>query len=341
MTRQTGEIAVSKRGILLALGALVLIAAIVVYMRRPPVVETVAPSRGAAAEIVYASGVVEPRIWAKVTSLVRERLTELCNCEAQTVEQGAVLARLDDTEAKAALRELEARLSLAREDFNRLRTLIERRVVSEQAVDRARAEVDQAEALIAAQKARLENYVLRAPSAGVVLRQDGEVGEIAEPGEVLFWVGQPKPLLVVADVNEEDIPRVEVGQRVMLRAEAFSSQTLEGAVDSITPKGDPVTKTYRVRIKLPDDTPLRIGMSTDVNIVTRVAKDALLVPSLAMRGNELFVVDDGQARLRKVETGIRGIQAIQVLSGLDENARVITPFPETLTDGTRVKPASD
>jgi membrane fusion protein (multidrug efflux system) len=86
---------------------------------------------------------------------------------------------------------------------------------------------------------------------------------------------------------------------------------------------------------------LRIGMSTDVNIVTRIAKDVLLVPSLAMRGNELFVLDDGQARLRKVETGIRGIQAIQVLSGLDENVRVITPFPETLPDGTRVKPARD
>lgn len=304
--------------------------------QRPPEVAVVAPHRGDIAEIVYASGVVEPRVWAKVTSLVRERIVEQCNCEAEAVEQGALLARLDDSEAKAALKELEARLSLARENFSRLSILAERRAASQQALDQARAEMAQMEALIAGQKAKLDNYVLRAPSAGVVLRQDGEVGEIAEPGEVLFWVGQPTPLLVVADVNEEDIPRVEVGQRVLLRSDAFPKQMLDGAVDSITPKGDPVTKTYRVRISLPDETPLRIGMSTDVNIVTRVVKDALLVPSLAIRDNTLFLAEKGRARRRIVEVGIRGLSDVQILSGLGEDARVIMPFPQELADGSRL-----
>lgn len=317
------------------------VALVLLYSFRPEAVAVVTPTRGDAAEIVYASGVVEPRIWAKVTSLVRERIVEECNCEAQTVEQGAVLARLDDSEAKAALNELAARLSLARENLSRLTILSERRVASDQALDQARAEVDQVEALLAAQKARLENYILRAPSAGVVLRQDGEVGEIAEPGEVLFWVGQPTPLLVVADVNEEDIPRVELDQRVLLRSDAFPGNMLEGAVDSITPKGDPVTKTYRVRIALPEKTPLRIGMSTDVNIVTRVAENALLVPSLAVRGNALYLAEEGRARLHEVEVGIRGITNAQILSGLAEAAKVISPFPENLDDGARVTLAKE
>jgi membrane fusion protein (multidrug efflux system) len=329
------------RLIAIAVAAAAAIGAGLWYMRQPALVQTVAPTRGDAAEIVYASGVVEPRIWAKVTSLVRERLVELCNCEAQTVEQGAMLARLDDTEAKAALRELEARLNLARDNFARISVLVERRVSSDQAMDQARAEVEQGEAMLAAQKARLDSYVLRAPSTGTVLRQDGEVGEISEPGNVLFWVGQPAPLLVVADVNEEDIPRVDLRQRVLLRSDAFTDRVLEGIVDSITPKGDPVTKTYRVRVKLPDDTPLRIGMSTDVNIVTRVAKDALLVPSLAMRGNRLYVVEDGRAGLREVQTGIRGVQTIQVTAGLAENALVISPYPEALADGARIKTAGE
>ena len=327
------------RLIAIAVAAAAAIGAGLWYIRQPALVQTVVPTKGDAAEIVYASGVVEPRIWAKVTSLVRERLVELCNCEAQTVEQGAMLARLDDTEAKAALRELEARLNLARDNFARISVLVERRVSSDQAMDQARAEVEQGEAMLAAQKARLDSYVLRAPSAGTVLRQDGEVGEISEPGNVLFWVGQPAPLLVVADVNEEDIPRVDLRQRVLLRSDAFTDRILEGTVDSITPKGDPVTKTYRVRVKLPDDTPLRIGMSTDVNIVTRVARDALLVPSLAMRGNRLFLVEDGRARLREVQTGIRGVQTVQVTAGLAENALVISPYPEALADGARIKTA--
>jgi RND family efflux transporter MFP subunit len=182
---------------------------------------------------------------------------------------------------------------------------------------------------------------LRAPTAGVVLRQDGEVGEIAEPGEVLFWVGQPAPLLVVADVNEEDIPRVDIGQRVLLRSDAFSGRSLEGSVDSITPKGDPVTKTYRVRIALPDDTPLRIGMSTDVNIVVQVAENALLVPSLALREEVLFTVEEGRARRREVEVGIRGIRDAQILSGLGEDAQIVSPYPDELAEGARVKLAGE
>jgi membrane fusion protein (multidrug efflux system) len=306
------------------------------YIWRPVDVSVATPWRGDAAEIVYASGVVEPRIWAKVTPLVRERIVEQCNCEGSHVAKGDTLARLDATEAQAALAELEARLNLSREDFRRLTILAERNTASQQALDRSRSEVVQLEALVAGQKARLASYVLSAPSAGIVLRQDGEVGEVAELGTVLFWVGEPTPLIVVADVNEEDIPRVKPSQRTLLRSDAFPGRSLEAVVDSITPKGDPVTKTYRVYFRLPDDTPLRIGMSTDVNVITRVSEKALLVPSVAVQGNKVFVVEGGKARLREVMTGIRGTNGIEILSGLDDNARIVSPYPQTLTDGARV-----
>ncbi|MCA1369756.1 efflux RND transporter periplasmic adaptor subunit [Bradyrhizobium sp. BRP14] len=306
---------------------------------RPTEVSVVQPSRGDAAEIVYASGTVEPRTWAKVAPVVRDRIVEQCDCEGSRVEHGDVLARLDDSQVRATLGELEARLALAQEEFRRLSVLAERNVSSQQAVDRARSDLLQIEALIAGQKARLETYILRAPSPGVVLRQDGEVGEVAELGSVLFWVGEPRPLLVVAEVNEEDIPRVEVGQRALLRADAFPGRNLEAIVDSITPKGDSITKTYRVRLRLPDDTPLKIGMSTDVNIVIRVAKNALLIPSTAIEGNDVFVVEGRVARRRTIRTGIRGSSGIEVLAGIDDNAHVVSPFP-ALADGARVTTAA-
>jgi len=305
---------------------------------RPPHVAIVTPSRGNAAEVVYATGVVEPRIWAKVTPLVRERIVELCNCEGKPVERGAILARLDDREAQAVLAELQARLRLAREELERLTALVGRNAASARALSEASSEVAQLEALVAGQTARLESYVLKSPMAGVVLRQDGEVGEIAEPGDVLSWVGQPQPLLVVAEVNEEDIPRVEVGQRALLRADAFPDRSLEALVDSITPKGDPVTKTYRVRLALPETTPLLIGMTVEVNLVVGVQESALLLPASAAEGNMVYVVDEsGNAYRRELEIGIRGTSEIEILSGIDEDARIIAPFPEDLRDGTRVK----
>ncbi|RWB52864.1 efflux RND transporter periplasmic adaptor subunit [Mesorhizobium sp.] len=310
------------------------------YLLRATPVSIVTPWRGDAAEIVYASGSVEPNSWAKVAPVVRERIVEQCNCEGARVAQGDVLARLDDSEVRAALGELEARRALAEQEFQRQSVLAEKNAASQQALDRARSELSQIEALVAGQKARLETYVIRAPSPGVVLRQDGEVGEIAELGTVLFWVGEPKPLLVVAEVNEEDIPRVEIGQRTLLRADAFPGQNLEAVVDRITPKGDPVTKTYRVYFQLPDDTPLRIGMSTDVNIVIRVSKNALLVPSVAIEGNNVFVVEGETTRRREVRTGIRGTNGVEVLSGIDARAQVISPYPTELADGARVTVAA-
>ncbi|MCY1303664.1 efflux transporter, RND family, MFP subunit [compost metagenome] len=123
----------------------------------------------------------------------------------------------------------------------------------------------------------------------------------------------------------------------MLRSDAFPNQKLEATVDSITPKGDPVTKTYRVRFRLPDDTPLRIGMSTDVNIVVRVSHGALILPTVALEGTKAAVIDGNHARIRELKTGIRGADGVEILSGLEDGERVVSPFPTGLADGTRVK----
>lgn len=322
----------------LVLLGIALLAAAAAYWRfsRPQEVAAVSPKRGDAAEIVYATGVVEPRTWAKVAPLLRERIVELCNCEGEPVERGAVLARLDSRQPEAALAELKARQKFTQTEYERITALMERRVASEQTLDRARSELGQIQALIAGQETRLESYVLRAPMSGIVLRQDGEVGEVAEPGTVLFWVGEPKPLQIEADVNEEDIPRVALGQRALLKADAFPNQVLEGKVDSITPKGDPVAKTYRVHLALPEDTPLRIGMTVEVNVVVRVEPGALLIPTNAVRGSSLFVLNGGVARRRDVQIGIRGASNTQIQQGLAETDRVIAPFPEDLADGAKV-----
>src|SRR3972149_3235301 len=138
-----------------------------------------------------------------------------------------------------------------------------------QALERTSMDLQQVQALIAVQFERIGDYTITAPMDGILLRRDGEVGEIAEAGQVLVRVGVPKPLQIVAEVNEEDIPRVAVGQTVLLRTDAFAGQRLEGRVREITPMGDPVAKTYRIRVALPDDTPLLPGMSVEANVITR------------------------------------------------------------------------
>jgi RND family efflux transporter MFP subunit len=304
---------------------------------RGPEVTVVAPARGTAVEIVYATGSVEPIRWAKVASLIRDRIVELCYCEGETVKKGDMLARLDDRELRAQLDELKAREDFSKRELSRVTELIGRGAATTQAFERASTDLRQIQALISVQVEKLADYTIVAPMDGVVLRRDGEVGEIAEAGQILFRVGVPKPLQVVAEVNEEDIPRVAVGQLVLLRTDAFLGARLEGHVREITPMGDPVAKTYRIRVALPDDTPLQPGMSVEANVVTREKPGALLVPADAVQGNAVFVVEGDRARRRAVETGIRGARAVEILGGVGEEDRVVSPAPTDLSDGARVR----
>jgi RND family efflux transporter MFP subunit len=307
------------------------------WLTRGPTVTVVAPARGTAAEIVYATGAVEPVRWAKVTGLIRQRLVDICDCEGKSVKRGDVLAKLDDKELRAQLHELRAREDFAEREMGRVSELVGRGAATTQAHERASTELRQIRGLISVQMEKLDQYTIVSPIDGIVLRKDGYVGEIVEAGQILFRVGVPKPLEVNAEVNEEDIPRVKVGQVVLFRTDAFPGRRIEGNVREITPMGDPVAKTYRIRVDLPDDTPLRIGMSVEANIVVEEKENALLVPADALRGGHVFVADGGRAVRREVKVGIRGTRAIEILSGLTEQDRVISPAEASVKDGERVR----
>jgi RND family efflux transporter MFP subunit len=297
--------------------------------------------RGDAAEIVYATGVVEPVRWAKVISLQRKRIVDLCDCEGKAVKTGDVLARLDDSQERATLAELEARRERLAGDVARIQGLVKLNAAPQTTLDNTITLLREFQARIDAQQERIDDLVLRAPMDGTVLRRDGEIGEIAGTGanDVLFWVGQRKPMRIVSDVNEEDVPRVKQGQKVLLRAEGFPKTQLLASVGEITPKGDPATKTFRVYLSLPNDSPLMIGMSVEANIVTQEKKGVLLLAAEALQGDAAFVVEDGRLEKRRLRTGLRGTRMIEIMEGVKEGEQVATPARPNWRDGMRVRAA--
>ncbi|MGE0659481.1 MAG: efflux RND transporter periplasmic adaptor subunit [Reyranellaceae bacterium] len=323
-------------GIILAAGSVV-----AVWWRFSSAVyiETAVATRGAVVEAVYATGTVEPVNWAKVSPTVSGRLTEIAGRDNMRVRRGDVLARLDDAEARARVIEADARFAYWRDELARQRTLADRGVASREAFDRAQAEYLAAQAAQIVAARRLADLVLVSPMDGVVLRQDGEIGEVVDKLQTLFWVGQPRPLRAIVDVDEEDIPLVAAGQAALVKADAFPDASIEGAVIEVTPKGDPLNKSYRVRVSLPDDTRFHIGMTVETNIVVREAADALLVPIDALVDGSVFVVNDGSVERRKIRIGIRGRDRVEVLAGLGAGDRVALNPPAGLADGARVRVA--
>ncbi|MEW5729802.1 MAG: efflux RND transporter periplasmic adaptor subunit [Pseudomonadota bacterium] len=324
--------------LLIALAALGVLAFL--YARNGGMTVAVAAAeRGAAVEAVYATGTVEPETWARIGPVTTGRIAEILAFEGDTVTAGQPLARLDDREAVARVAELEARAAYWREEVERARVLAARGIRSREAEDKAASEYNAALAAIKAARQRRLDLVVTSPIDGVVLRRDGEVGEVVDTNDALFWVGEPAPLRITADVDEEDIALVRPGQEVLIKADAFPDRVLTGAVDRITPKGDPINKTFRVRVRLPGDTPLMIGMTTEINVITDREENALLVPATAVIDGRLFVVDDGVAVARQVRTGIRGRDRVEIVDGLTAGEVVVASPPAGLKDGDRVRPA--
>ena len=308
-------------------------------LARGPAVQVAIAETGDAAQVVYATGTVEPLQWAKVTALQRKRIIDICKCEGRAVKKGEVVARLDDAEERAVLSELQARLERLRADAERTGKLVERNAMSRISYEEKLTEVREFEARVAAQKDRINDLELKSPVDGIVLRRDGEVGEVAGTAvnDVLLWVGQPKPLRVVAEVNEEDIGKVSEGQKALLRHDGFDDGALEATVQSLTPKGDPKTKTFRAYLALPSDTPLMIGMSIEANIIVREASGVTLVPADAIDDGKMQVVEDGRAIHRAVDIGIRGSRMVEIRSGLNAGEEVLSPWRGDLKDGARIR----
>ena len=294
---------------------------------------TVAP----VSEAIYGTGTVEPQRWAKVVPLQRRRLVELCSCEGQQVKAGQVLGRQDDAEERSALQELQVSNQQAQRDLDRAEKDRGKSDAAQTEYEQRWTQFEESKTRIAAQKVRIDALVLRAPLDGMVLRRDGEVGEIAGPTDVLFWVGPPAPMQVVAEINEEEINRIVVGQKALLRSEAFPGQALRASVSQITPKGDPTRKTFRVYLLLPPDTPLRIGMSVEANIIFREKASALVVPAEAVAGNAVQVVVNDRIERVPVTVGIRGSRKVEIVGDVSRGMAVLSPARIDLADGTKVR----
>ena len=304
---------------------------------QPPTVTTAVAVRAPVSEAIYGTGTVEPERWAKVVPIQRRRLVELCRCEGQAVKAGQVLGRQDDAEERSALHQLEINNEQLERDLNRALRDRDKSEAAKTEYEQRSTQFEESKSRINAQKVRLDGLVLRAPLDGMVLRRDGEVGEIVGPTDVLFWVGPPAPMQVVAEINEEEITRIAVGQKAFLRSEAFSAQALRATVSQITPKGDPTRKTFRVYLLLPRDTPLRIGMTVEVNIIYREKTAAIVVPNEAVSGNAVQVVSNGKVQRVPVTVGIRGSRNVEIIGDVSKDTTVLSPARADLADGTRVR----
>ncbi|MFO1420632.1 MAG: efflux RND transporter periplasmic adaptor subunit [Candidatus Competibacteraceae bacterium] len=325
-----------RHGILWTLIVLALLAAAGAWrLLGPLAVEVARPTRGPAVRAIYATGTVEPTVMLPVAPRATGRLLELKADEGDQVREGQELARLEDADLQRSVDELEARARFARLQLDRAQTLLDRGLGTVLERDRARSDWQAADAAAARARALRGFMALTAPADGQILRRDGEVGQTIPANQPIFYFSSRDPSRIEAEVDEEDILLVRPGQRVLIRAPALPDRIIEGKVAAITPKGDPVSRAFRVRIEPEGDFPLRIGMTAEVNIVVTERPDALLVPASAVVDGQVWILRDGYLRRQPVQTGIRGESRIEILSGLTGNDDIVVRPVAGLVEGRR------
>ena len=242
------------------------------------------PSVAAANSVLDASGYVVARRQATVSSKVTGKVREVFVEEGMRVEQGQVVATLDDTteqaqlsvavaradSARAALAEFEAQLRNARLDRDRQRDLAERGLTSTASLDAAEAlfdelaarletgkeNVDVADSNVALAEDALSNMTIRAPFAGMVVSKNAQPGEMISPISAgggftrtgICTIIDTDSLEVEVDVNEAYIQRVVAGQSVSAVLDAYPDWRIPAEVIAIIPTADRQKATVRVRI---------------------------------------------------------------------------------------------
>lgn len=317
--------------------------AVLIWRASPPRIAVVHPHRGDAIEAVYATGTVEPTIMLPIAARITARLIELDADEGDRVRAGQQLGRLEDTDLENNLAQLRSQEAFARAEYERYAALLPRGVIARTQYDKARADWRSAHALAARAAAELRFARLLAPTDGTVIRRDGEIGQLLTPGTAVFWLAVASPPRVTADVDEEDVARVAPGQAVLIRADAFPGRVFRGHVRSVTPKGDPTARSYRVRIAFDGSTPLQVGMTAEVNIVVRRRSDALLLPAGAIDNGRVWVVRAGRLESRPVVVGSQGERQVEIVSGLTSGDAVAAAPAEWMRVGkaVRVQPQAD
>jgi RND family efflux transporter MFP subunit len=289
-------------------------------------------SRVATEDVV---GTVRPKLSATIEAKVTGRVEEMFVVPGQTVTNGQWLVQLDAHEIQAQFDQAAAARQQAESDFKRASDLATQKILSQSEFDAAQSKFRMADAAEAAARTMLGYTKITAPFAGVITRKLADVGDLAMPGKTLLQMENPAALRLDADVPAALINNVNLGDKLAVSI-AGVTNNLDGTVAEMSPAADPNSRTFLVKLDLPNVAGLRSGQFGRVAIPVGEVK-AIHVPvsAVVQRGEMemVFVVANGHAQLRLVKTGARVGDEIEVVSGLDSGETIVTEGATDLVDG--------
>lgn len=302
----------------------------------------VAPVRTASIPLVEtAVGTIRPVHETAIGSKLLARVMEVNMKAGQTVKDGDVLVRLDDTDLRAKLRQAEAALNSAEAaraqavaDAERAASLVKSNAISRQDFERATTAVKSADAEMARSRetineirATLDWATIRSPMTGLVIDKKVDVGDMVTPGQQLATLLDPKRMQLVASVRESLAHRLKAGQTIEVQIENLSKQC-SGTISEIVPEAESASRAFQVKVTGPCPEGVYSGMFGRI-LIPLDEEQVLLIPRRAIQSvgqlDLVRVVEKGTAQRRAVRVGRAFGSEVEILSGLREGEQVELP----------------
>ena len=319
-------------------------------------VKSLEMSDASATSILDASGYVVARRRATVSSKMTGKVMKVFIEEGMYVEEGQILAQLDDSTMKADLNYSQSQLNEAIRIFNRTKELAKDELASQASLDAARASVEGLEALNAVRKQVVQDMKILAPFSGVVVYKAAQPGEMISPVSAgggftntgICTIVDMDSLEVEVDVNEAFINRVKPGQPVITNLNAYPKWDIPSEVIAIIPTADRNKATVKVRIALLErDERVLPDMGSRVSFLRKVenkspeiVKEGVMIPlaAVAIKDDQSVVqaLDASKIRFTKVEVVEETANYARVIDGLKSGMTVVAIFDDELEDNQQV-----
>jgi RND family efflux transporter MFP subunit len=303
-------------------------------------VRVVSAQASTRANEVSIPGQVSARNRAEIAARVQARVEKLNVGIGSIVSRGDLIAVLDSRDLTAQLQQAESINDQVALEYSRYQSLIESGAVTKQEVDAVTARKGVAEANHSLAKAMLSYAAITSPFDGVVTERLTDVGDMASPGRTLFVIEQSDRIYFDVSIPERLRNKIAIGDTVMVSL-GGAGGTLWGTVAELSPNADPVSRSQKLRVLLPQGNDVRPGQYGQL-ILSQSDNATFMIPSQAvhLRGQlELvYVVGDGnRASLRLIRSGKSTGNMVEVLSGISESDQIIIEAPNSLTEGDSIE----
>jgi membrane fusion protein (multidrug efflux system) len=303
------------------------------------------------------SGELKAEKEANVRAEVGGSMVEVAVLEAQPVQKGALLGRietrtLEDAKqsASSAVRSAENQLNVARREAERTEKLVSAGALAARDLDVVNNNVTAAEAQVADAKSRLASAdralgdtVIRAPLQGIVSKRSVNAGDVVSNGTELFTIIDPSSMKLEASVPSDDLSTLRVGATVEFTVRGYDTP-FRGRIERIAPQADATTRQVPIYVAIPNvGGRLVAGLFAEGRVVSQSAR-GIVVPSNAVNTIDpskpwVLRVTDGKTERVNVTLGLRDPRSelVNVASGLNEGDVLLRGASQGITPGTPVK----